>query len=74
MSSRVENCYQPNSISCACHVQINSIYKSMSISVYTYEDCVKLIYWFNISDKVGSFTFSLVCVLCELLAAKPDNL
>lgn len=37
MSSRVENGYQPNSVSFACHVQINSIYKSMSISVYIYE-------------------------------------
>lgn len=74
VSSRVENGYQPNSVSCACHVQINSIYKSMSISVYISEEYVKLIYWFSISDKVDSFTFSLVHVLCGLLAAKPDNL
>lgn len=57
-------------------MQINSTYKSVSISVYmfTYEDYVKLIYWFSISNKVDSSTFSLVCVLCELLAGKLDNL
>lgn len=71
-----EICYQPNSIARTCDMQINSTYKSVSISVYmfTYEDYVKLIYWFSISNKVDSSTFSLVCVLCELLAGKLDNL